>query len=150
MITVSKKQTHVKFFLWCDELWQTFCGDSYYATRNPNICFYIRTMTLKPFTVFFCHLLVFVFLLWVFVGFPVYFLGFNTFIQIIASIVVGLASVYGAILLNRKTKVFSNIMHARVKCMKDKGPKIAGFCDVIAQWILDKHNKICSLMEVVD
>jgi len=84
MITVSKKQTHVKFFLWCDELWQTFCHeDNYYATKNPNVCFYIRTMTLKPLIVLFCHLFIFASLLWVFIGFPVYFLGFDTFIQII-------------------------------------------------------------------
>jgi len=150
MLTVSKKQTHVKFFLWCDEVWQTFCGDSYYPTAHPNVCFYVRAITLKPLTVLFCHLLVSGLLLWVLLGFPIYYLGLSTFVHIIGAVIVGSAFIYSAILLDKKTKVFSRLVQPRIECMEHKGPKISSFFEVVYQWILDKHDKICSIMKVVD
>lgn len=152
MLKVSRKQWHTKWFITITKLWEVdYLGNNprWYGEipEKTDVCSYIRTCTVLPLIMVTTWSISLAVMLWAVIGFPVVYLGINAYFMIIAVILACIIGVWLIVILN-KTERMKSFWSNRAECTEKKATKVISFFGIISQFIKDKHDKICSIIDI--
>ena len=149
----SKTQWHTKWFLFIDKFWNTrFWNDqNWSAPIRTNVCEYLRVMLLYPILMFNIIFSVYVFLLFAAFIQPILMFGFvNVLVALLwgvgvmAACIAGVAGIYHGSVWFRKSEFGKRFIINRKECVDKK----IGFWGLVKQWIIDRHDKVCSIIVI--
>jgi len=144
---VTKDQKHVKWFLKCNEVWKTWLNKSYSGhPSNTNVCIYIRTSVVYPMVMGLSTLLAIGMAFTALVGYPASLYGLFDYLLTIG-IFVGFFYVLRFVANSKFAEKWSEKQMERIEeCVETK----VSWWKMFWRWVVDKHDKICTLVEIAD
>lgn len=153
MIKIDSKSYHTRWFLYMHKVWHLgWKKGSYWAYDVPtkiNLCFYIRAVILYPLAMGLAVLTVCGGFIYVSLILPAQLFGLASYGGVVGIILVVLGIViifiWSITFLHDK---FSDRIAARLSNRRAARKDKMTFYKLIRRWLKDRHDKICSLMEI--
>jgi hypothetical protein len=159
-----ESQWHVQVYLWCRETWNTFRDDNDWGLR-PNLCLYIRSITVWAPLALFCQITLFDWAGYVLVYYPVTRIGWTGFLWEVGVVTTIAIAIILFRLIRRYIRRLDHIWTRRrsrkleklegtredaeevlTKSKRDKGPS---FIEVIYNYLVAAKEKTCPSIEIV-
>ena len=147
---IDKSQTHTRYFLAMHRFWNWFFSknqdrDYYIVPTSTDICLYIRTTVLYPLLLTSYIGVPLAAMFWSVVGYPISVFGVLGYLVLLLS----LGALIGFLALMAflsETKTGQAFFEKRKECTDQK----ASWWKCFKQWVQDRHDKICTLVEIID
>ena len=145
---ISQSAWHARLYLWAAVAWVSFKGKNdffHVPSKTTNLCDYISTITWRLLIIAIAHLWVVWLAIYTLIYHPIVNVGLTSY-----STTVGI----GILIAAGGVAIIVGIVFSIKIWLGFFAPKPFGFDEknpgIIRQWIVDRHNRICSLVELTD